>query len=407
MAQGNSGRPLEGIRVLDLSAVVMGPYAGQMLGDLGADVIKVEPPEGDSTRRTGPRAEEGMAALFLGVNRNKRSIVLDLKRPEGRAALLALVDQADVFIHSMRPQKLDALGIAPHALLARNPRLVYAGLYGFGEAGPYAGRPAYDDTIQGMAGFAALTALQGGEPRYFPTIAADKISGLFAANAVLAALLQRAHTGRGMEVEVPMFESMVAFNLVEHMYGRHFDPPRGSLGYPRVLAEWRRPYRTRDGHVCLMPYTDQHWRAFFTEVGEPALADDARFSDIGARTRNIDALYAAAGAHIALRSTAEWLEASARLEIPAAPVARLEDIVDDPHLRATGFFATLDDPAMGRIVFPGVPFRFDRERPAVAQPPRLGEHTRDVLAEAGLDADAIEAVIEARGAFAAPERKTA
>ncbi|WP_231711277.1 CaiB/BaiF CoA transferase family protein [Xanthobacter dioxanivorans] len=404
---GAGMRLLDGIRVLDLSAVVMGPFAGQMLGDLGADVIKIEPPEGDSTRRTGPATEAGMAALFLGVNRNKRSVMLDLKQPEARAALFALVDTADVFMHSMRPQKLDALGISPQALLARNPRLVYAGLHGFSEDGPYGGRPAYDDTIQGMAGLAALAQLQGGEPRYFPTIAADKTSGLFAVNGILAALVRRERTGVGAFVEVPMFESMVAFNLVEHMYGHHFDPPKGALGYPRVLAEWRRPYRTADGYICLMPYTDQHWRAFFAEVGEADLATDPRFADIAARTRNIEALYEVAGGHIARRTTQAWQDTSERLQIPSAPMASLDQVVDDAHLRATGFFVAKDDPSMGRLVFPGVPLKFDGERPAIAVPPRLGEHTRDVLAEAGLDAKAIDALVKKDATPEATERAQA
>ncbi|MEW6125169.1 MAG: CoA transferase [Pseudomonadota bacterium] len=395
--------PLSGIRVLDLTAVVMGPYAGQMLGDLGADVIKVEPPEGDSTRQTGPAAEGGMAALFLGVNRNKRSIVLNLKRPEARAALLALVDGADVFMHSMRPQKLAALGITPEALLARNPRLVYAGLHGFGIDGPYGGRPAYDDTVQGMSGLAAITQAQTGEARYFPTIAADKTSGLFAVNGIMAALLRRERTGQGGFVEIPMFESMVAFNLVEHFYGHHFDPPRGGLGYPRVLAEWRRPYRTLDGHICMMPYTNQHWRAFFAEVGQPELADDPRFADIAARTRNIEALYEVAGRHMAERTTAAWVEASARLQIPSAPMASLDEVVADEHLRATGFFATREDPAMGTLRFPGVPLKFDGARPDIALPPRLGEHTRAVLAEAGLSPDEIDALLSASEAVRTPE----
>ncbi|WP_127088902.1 CaiB/BaiF CoA transferase family protein [Aquabacter cavernae] len=395
--------PLSGIRVLDLTAVVMGPYAGQMLGDLGADVIKVEPPEGDSTRHTGPAAEAGMAALFLGVNRNKRSVMLNLKRPEARAALLALVDGADVFMHSMRPQKLVGLGITPDELLARNPRLVYAGLHGFGVDGPYGGRPAYDDTVQGMSGLAAITQAQTGEARYFPTIAADKTSGLFAVNGIMAALLRRERTGQGGFVEIPMYESMVAFNLVEHFYGHHFDPPRGGLGYPRVLAAWRRPYRTLDGHICLMPYTNQHWRAFFTEVGRPELADDARFTDIAARTRNIDALYEVAGGHVAERTTAAWMEASARLQIPSAPVASLEDVVEDVHLRDTGFFATRQDPAMGTLRFPGVPLKFDGERPDIAMPPRLGEHSRAILAEAGLREDEIEALLNQGTAARTPE----
>src|SRR5690606_25669005 len=258
---------LAGVRVLDLTSVVFGPYASQILADYGADVIKIESPEGDSTRRTGPQQEAGLAAIFLGINRNKRSVVLDLKQAGARDALLALVDDADVLMHSMRPAKMARLGLDPHTLCARNPRLVYAGLYGFGEGGAYAGQPAYDDIVQGLSGVADIAQRQGGTARYLPTIAADKTCGLAAARAILAALLQRERTGRGQQVEVRMFESMASYLLVEHFYGRHLQDTPGPAGYPRVLAPWRRPYQTADGLLCMMPYTDAHWRRFFTETG--------------------------------------------------------------------------------------------------------------------------------------------
>lgn len=380
--------PLNGIRVLDLSTVVLGPYASQILADYGADVIKIETPEGDSTRNTGPAAEPGMGAIFLGVNRGKRSMVLDLKTAQAREALLKLVDTADVLMHSIRPQKLAAIGIDPQTLRARNPRLVYVALHGFAEDGPYGGMPAYDDIIQGLSGCAALMEKQTGTPQYFPTIAADKTCALVAAHAILAALFKRERTGEGAYVEVPMLESMVAFNLVEHFYGRHFEPALAAPGYPRVLNHWRRPYRTTDGFVCAMPYTDAHWRRFFVEAGRAELAADERFANIAARTRHIEQLYEIAAAIIAIRSTGDWLEAFGRLEIPASEMRRLEDLQQDEHLRQTGFFETIDDPKMGRLAFPGVPVKFDRERPPVRMAPRLGEHTAEVLAEIGLAARA-------------------
>ena len=386
--------PLQGVKVLDLSSVVFGPLASQALADYGADVIKVEPPEGDSTRHTGPSTEVGMSAVFLGSNRNKKSVVLDLKQPGGREALMALVADADVFMHSMRPQKLAALGIDPDTLTALFPRLVYAGLHGFAQGGPYAGRPAYDDVIQGMSGLSALMEQQGGEARYLPTIAADKTCALVAAQAILAALFQRERTGRGCFVEIPMFETMVAFNLVEHLYGRHFEPPLGDAGYPRVLAPWRRPWRTADGHICMMPYTTQHWQRFFTEVGEPALVADPRFADMAARTRHIGELLALAGGFVARGTTAHWLATCDRLEIPAAPIGRLDDLPDDPHLVATGFFAKLQDPQMGTLRFPGVPVKFDGVRPPVRMPPRLGEHTRESLVAAGWSDARIDNLME-------------
>ncbi|HTO47552.1 MAG TPA: CoA transferase [Burkholderiales bacterium] len=378
--------PLAGVRVLDLSAIVLGPYASQILADYGADVIKIEPPEGDSTRYTGPTTEKGMGAIFMGVNRGKRSAMLDLKRADARAALLKLVDGADVFMHSIRPQKLAALGIDPDALMARNPRLVYVGLHGFAEDGPYGGLPAYDDIIQGLSGCAALMQRQTGEPQYFPTIAADKISGLVAAHAILAALFRRERTGQGGYVEVPMFESMVAFNMVEHFYGQHFEPALAAPGYPRVLAPWRRPYQTTDGYLCAMPYTNAHWERFFTEAGMPQLAQDPRFATIAERTKNIEALYETAAKVIRTRSTASWLDTFQRLEIPASRMNRLEDLTADEHLRAVNFFSSIDDAELGRVRFPGVPVRFDREQLPVRLPPRLGQHTAEVLREAGASA---------------------
>lgn len=395
--------PLSGVRVIDLSTVVMGPYASQWLADLGAEVIKVEPPEGDSTRRTGPAAEDGMSAIFLGVNRSKKSVALNLKQPAAQAALERLLAGADVLVHSMRPQKLAGLGLDPAAVMARHPRLVYVSLLGFAEDGPYGGRPAYDDIIQGLSGNAALMAAQTGTMRYFPTIAADKTSGLVAALSIAAALAGRErNSGKGALVEVPMFESMAAFNLVEHLYGQQFEPPRGPTGYPRVLAPLRRPYQTANGHVCMMPYTDAHWRDFFRAAGRPDLAADARFDGIAARTRHIETLYELTGEIVRARTTEDWLALCETLQIPVARVNELADLVDDPHLRATGFFATLDDPVMGTLRFAGAPVRFDGERARPAMPPRLGEHTRGLLAGAGLDDAQIDALAQAGAAYCAP-----
>ncbi len=375
--------PLDGIRILDLSTVVLGPYASQILAEYGAEVIKIEPPDGDSTRRTGPSTEDGMGAIFLGVNRGKKSVVLDLKQSAGRETLLKLVDTADVLMHSIRPQKLAAIGLDPQALRTRNPKLVYVGLHGFAEDGPYGGMPAYDDIIQGLSGCAGLMERQSGAAQYYPTIAADKTTGLVAAHAILAALFRRERGGEGSFVEVPMFESMVAFNLVEHMYGHHFDPPIAAPGYPRLLNPYRKPFRTLDGYLCAMPYTNQHWKRFFIEAGEPALAEDPRFADISSRTTNIEALYKIADRIIATRATDQWLEVCARLEIPASKMNRLEDLQADEHLVATGFFETIEDSAMGTLRFPGVPVQIDGRRLPVRMAPRLGEHTEEVLASIG------------------------
>lgn len=376
--------PLAGVRVLDLSSVIFGPYASQVLADYGAEVVKIEPPSGDSTRHTGPAREKGMAAMFLGSNRSKKSVALDLKQADAQQALQALLATADVFMHSMRPQKLAGLGLDVATLRKRFPRLVYVGLHGFGEDGPYAGLPAYDDVIQGMSGLADLMDRQTGEARYLPTIAADKTCGLVGAHAILAALFQRERTGEGCFVEVPMYETMVGFNLVEHFYGMHFNPPLSAPGYPRVMAASRRPYRTRDGYVCMMPYTDQHWRRFFESMGRPELASDERYASQAARTRHIDELLNLLGSFLEQNDTAHWLALCDRLEIPAAPVARLDDLPSDEHLRATQFFVSLQDKAMGELRFARSSVRMDGRQAPMSVPPRLGEHTDELLRQAGL-----------------------
>ena len=393
-----AARPLDGIRILDLTTVMLGPYATQMLGDYGADVVKIESPGGDSTRATGPAMEPGMAATFIGCNRSKRSIVLDLKQAIAREALMVLVDTADVLIYNMRAQKMVALGLSPDVLRQRNPRLIVVAVHGFAEDGPYAGRPAYDDIIQGLCGLASLAQMQGGEPAYLPTVIADKSCALFATQAVLMALVARSQHGRGCYVEVPMLEAMVNFTLVEHFYGLHFRPPLGEAGYSRMLTTWRRPYRTTDGYVCIVPYSDGHWSKFFAEAGRAAFLDDERFRGMAARTRNIDALYAELAACVALRSTADWLSACERLDIPAAPYNRLADLERDPQLAQTGYFTTMQDPAMGSIVTPSAPLKFDSARARPSLPPRLGEHTTEVLEQAGLPRASIDQLLAAGAA---------
>lgn len=391
--------PLGGVRVLDLTSVMLGPYATQMLGDYGADVIKVESPAGDTTRQTGPAKEPGMAAAFLGANRSKRSVVLDLKQPAAREALMRLVDDADVLIYSMRPQKMAALGLSPEALRARNSRLIVAAVHGFAEAGPYAGRPAYDDIIQGLSGLASLSESISGRPAYLPSVVADKTCGLFAVQAILMALFSRERSGEGCYVEVPMFESMVNFTLVEHQYGKHFRPALGAPGYPRLLNEWRRPYATRDGHICVVPYTDGHWQRFFAEVGRSDLLADPRFHGIAARTQNIAQLYAELANSLLSRTTAEWLEICDRIDVPAAPLRRLQDLEADPHLVETGFFVELEDGAMGTLVFPGAPVRFEGRVPTPTLPPRLGEHTVEVLVQSGFSRGEIDGLMTPGGAI--------
>ncbi len=392
--------PLDGVRVLDLSSVVLGPLATQILGDMGADVIKIEAPDGDTTRYTGPARSADMAALFMGVNRNKRSIVLDLKQPEACDALWRLIDNADVFIHSIRPRAIARLGFGPEAVLARPERNVYAGLHGYRSDGPYAGAPAYDDVIQGQSGSAQLMALLVGEPRYMPTIMADKTCALVAAYAVVAALFERHKSGRGQFVEIPMFETMVAFNMTEHLFGHSFDPPEGPMGYTRVLSPWRRPYETDDGHICMLAYTDVQWRRFWAEVGKPELAEDPRFDSLANRSDNIGELYRIAGGCLAGRTTAAWIEIFATLDIPAAPISSLEDVMADAHLEAIGFFRHAEHPTEGGIVMPDIPVRFSRTAAEIRRlQPKLGEHSVEILREAGLGDDDIEKLIAAHASL--------
>jgi crotonobetainyl-CoA:carnitine CoA-transferase CaiB-like acyl-CoA transferase len=393
MSAQTAARPLAGIRILDMTTVMLGPYATQMLGDYGADIVKIESPAGDTTRATGPAMEAGMAATFLGSNRSKRSIVLDLKLTQAREALMVLIDTADVLVYSMRPQKMTALGLAPEVLRARNPKLVVVAVHGFAEDGPYAGRPAYDDIIQGLCGLASLSELQGREPAYLPTVVCDKACALYATQAILIALVARARQGHGSYVEMPMFEAMVNFTLVEHFYGQHFRPPLADAGYSRMLTVWRRPYRTTDGYICIVPYSDQHWRRFFAEAGRSALLDDERFQGIAARTRHIDALYAELASCVAMRTTSDWQATCERLDIPVAPYNRLADLERDPQLAQTAFFTTLVDPAMGDIVTPAAPLKFNGLAAQPTLPPRLGQHTLEILQQSGMTRLQIEKLL--------------
>jgi crotonobetainyl-CoA:carnitine CoA-transferase CaiB-like acyl-CoA transferase len=392
-----SAGALDGIRVLDLTSVLYGPMASMLLGDMGADVIKIESPEGDTTRQTGPAANRDMASFYLAANRNKRSVVLDLKQPESREALWRLIDGADVFMHSVRPQAMVRLGFAPDAVLQRNPRIVYAGLHGFGEEGPYAGRPAYDDAIQGACGIADLMARVSGTPGYTPMVTADKVCGLTATYAITAALLHRERTGQGQFVEIPMFETATHFTLLEHQYGHTFDPPRDVMGYSRVLAPWRRPYPTKDGHVGVLVYNDGQWRRFAEAIDRPDLLTDPRYRDLNARARNIDVVYALLAEIIATRTTDEWAELLERIEVPCTRINRLEDLESDPHLQAVGFFEKHEHPTEGRLVQMRPPVRFGASPASIRRlPPRLGEHTEDVLREIGMDETAIAMVAKAK-----------
>jgi len=386
--------PLSGLRVLDLTTVIYGPYTTQMLGDFGADVIKIEPPSGDMTRDIGVARNAKMTALFLGSNRNKRSVVLDLKHNASKAALWQLIEGADVLVHNIRPQKIARLGFDPDSVLARNPTMVYGALLGYREDGPYGGMPAYDDVIQGQSGLAGTFAARDGEPVLMPTIVADKTAGLLASNGLLAAIIQRLVTGKGVYVETSMFEGLAGYVLLEHQDGTMFRPPLSPPGYPRALSPERRPHRTADGYLCMLAYTDKHWRDFWALTQQAGPAADTRFQSVGSRADHIDALYKIVGETLMQKTTHEWLDVLNKAEIPAGPVNRLEDLRDDEHLSATGFFRPYDHPSEGALEILDTAYRFDRKSLPVHRPqPRLGEHTEEVLREAGLSPDEIKAAM--------------
>jgi crotonobetainyl-CoA:carnitine CoA-transferase CaiB-like acyl-CoA transferase len=399
-----SGGMLEGVRVVDLTSVVIGPLCTQILADHGAEVIKVENPEGDVGRFLGGKGiSPGMAPKFLHLNRNKRSLCLDLKKPAARQAVVRLIERADVMTWNVRPASMARLGLSYDDVRAINPRIIYCGMYGFGQGGRHAEVPAYDPIIQGIGGVAGLNARAFGSPRYLPYVLADRTAGLIAVQMIAMALFNRERTGQSQSIGVPMFENVATQVLTEHLYHQTYRPALGPAGDPRLVNEFYAPCPTQDGYVCIAANTNPQVFPLFDAWGMPELKTDPRYSSVAARFEHVHAFYALRDQEMARRTTAYWLEFCQAHDIPAAPYHTLETLIDDPHLHDVGFFIERDHPTEGRTV----DLRPANEisgghRTDWLPAPHLGEHTREILAEIGLQASEISAMI-AEGAARSPD----
>ncbi|MCB2108383.1 MAG: CoA transferase [Rhodobacteraceae bacterium] len=391
--------PLHGVKILELTSVVLGPWACQILADMGADVVKIEPPYGDSNRTLGAtKTTKNMAALYLTCNRNKRSLVLDLKQESAKKALLELAKTADVFIHNNRPQTMEKLGFGYAALKAVNPKIIYCGSYGYAKNGPYGERGALDDSIQAVSGVAMLNKLVLGEPRYLPTIVADKTTAMTVVYGVLGALFHRERTGGGQELEVPMFETMVNYVMAEHLWGMTFEPPLGPAGYVRLMSQERKPYPTKDGYIAILPYLDAHWETFCKLSGRMDLLENPTFKTLASRVANIDATYRETAKTMATKTTKEWIEIFGKTSVPTIVVNGLDDLITDEHLVATGFWKEIEHPTEGKLRSPAFPVNYSGSKVEETRlhQPLLGEHSVAILKDAGIDQATIDAMIASK-----------
>ena len=385
---------LDGIRIIDLTTVLMGPLATRMLGDHGADVIRVESPSGDSTRNGLPARNPGMSGFSLNLQRNKRSLSIDLKSADGHEVMIKLISSADVLVTNMRSQALERLGLDEKEITKKFPELIYCRANGFGSSGPYRDKAAYDDAIQAASGLSGLIGSAQGKPGYVPAVIADKVTGLHIVQAVMAALLFKARTGKGQHIEVPMFETMVTFNLVEHLRGPVFEPSEGPFGYERLLSKSRNPVETSDGFMCILPYTDQNYRDFFTYIDSPDLAEDQRFRDHNSRIEHTDELYQLIADAAAEYTTQEWLDFCDERSIPAAAVLDLKNVHLDPHLSEVNLMNIVEHPSEGRYKYVRDPVEYSKSPTQLRfHAPRLGEHTKELLAQLGYEKEHIEELI--------------
>ncbi len=389
--------PLSGLKVLELTSVVLGPWAAQIIADMGADVIKVEAPFGDSNRQLGASKNPGMAALYLSNNRNKRSLVLDLKQESARDALLAIAKDCDVFLHNNRPQVMTKLRLEYEDIKSVNENIIYCGTYGYSKDGPYGEKGALDDSIQAVSGVAALNELVLGEPRYLPTVVADKTTAITVVYSILAALFHRERTGVGQEIEVPMFETMVSYVMAEHIWGQVFEPKLGEAGYTRLMSHHRKPYKTKDGYIAVLPYMNNHWQTFCEKAEREDLIEDERFKDLSSRVKNIDDTYSETGKILATKTTQEWLDIFSETKVPVTIVNSLEDLFLDPHLQAVGFWQSFEHPTEGQLKMPGFASKFSKTPASIRKhAPKLGEHSKEILAEAGIDEKTIDKMVESK-----------
>lgn len=398
----NSNRPLSGVRVIDMATVLMGPVATQILGDYGADVIKIEPPEGDVMRHAGTAKHDRMGPMYLSTGRNKRSVVLDIKNPAGKSALLRLCKDADLFIHNVRPNAMRRAGLSYEDIQHVNPSIVYVSLVGFGQDGPYADRPALDDIIQAACGLSGLFARAGHqEPTFVPANLCDRMTGQAAAHAAIAALYQRARTGEGQAIEVPMFETLTQMILGDHLNGMAFIPPIDTSGYSRLLNAYRRPFKTSDGMLAVTPYNNKHFRSFFSAINkENEFDQDVRINTQAARARNYGETYSMLADIIATRSTNEWLQICEENEIPCIRVNSIDDLLNDEHLNAVGFFQEIEHPTEGRILQMRPAARWSTSDISIRRlAPQLGEHSQEVLEEAGFSQPEIAEMIASGATF--------
>ncbi len=386
--------PLKGIKIIDASSILMVPYCTRLLADMGAEIIKVETLSGDNTRYIGPSVNKGMAAVFLNINRNKKSISVDLKSADGRLIIYKLIKKSDVFVSNIRKASLKKLKLTHSNFIKINPKIITANAVGFSSRGPYAGLPAFDDTIQAISGMAAYQETYSDQPSYTSGATADKVTGLMLGMSILSALFNREKNGEGTELEVPMMETMVDFTLVEHLYGYNFLPPKAPPVYPRQSSPNRKPYKTLDGYIAVLPYSDDQWLRFFSVIKKEKLLKNPKFSSLESRNQNIDELYNILSEELKKRNTSFWIKNLREQDIPATKVNFPKDLFEDEHLEKTNFFKIQDHPTEGKLLHPSFPVEFNEDQTAESlHAPSLGENTREILTDLGYSEFEIESFV--------------